>query len=374
MARGKTLDEKGLGNEPTWDATTQPSDDDRMLVRINAFNYYNYFNGYKEAKAIVCQYLIKNNDKDNANLIKKTPDHGFNKSVAWMMKMSLNGFELNESEEEIIQSEVNRLKILTERVIKEKVGKEKNKPKKPNVQEIMKERAMMVGGELEALLDKFISHGSPPKHNIKPIGTLMTSTMLPQHVLLLIIPWEEKISEFKELQLGDDKQLIEAYSNFGKIQIRNLIKFCELVIHDLHSYVTYKKATRAKPKKKTIPISKLVSKLKFMKEFSELGLKSLSPTKIPESKEMFVYDTKKRKLHYYKADELSGGLTVKNSTIVGFSASESCIKTLRKPVEQLKEFKKSSKPNSRKFFKDIKAVETKTSGRFNENYIILKIY
>jgi hypothetical protein len=89
---------------------------------------------------------------------------------------------------------------------------------------------------------------------------------------------------------------------------------------------------------------------------------------------MFAYDTKKRKLHYYKADELSGGLTVKNNTIIGFSVSESCIKTLRKPKDQLVEFKKASKPNSRKFFKDIKAVETKTSGRFNEHMVILKIF
>ena len=105
-----------------------------------------------------------------------------------------------------------------------------------------------------------------------------------------------------------------------------------------------------------MPITKLVGKLKYMKEFSELGLKSLSPTKIPESQEMFVYDTKKRKLHYYTADKLSGGLSVKNSTIIGFSASESCIKTLRKPKEQLKEFMKASKPNTRKFFKDTSTV------------------
>jgi len=238
----------------------------------------------------------------------------------------------------------------------------------------MQMKAMIVGGDLEGLLDDYISDGVQAKHKIKPIGTLMLSTMLPQHVSLLLDPWEKQKKEYEELQTTEDKDLLESYSNFGKLQIRNLIKFCELVIHDLHSYVTYKKSTRAKPKRKAVPIAKLVGKLKYMKEFSELGLKSLSPTKIPESKEMFVYDTKKRKLHYYKADELSGGLTVKNSSIIGFSASESCIKTLRKPKEQLKEFMKSSKPNTRKFFKNIKAVEIKTSGRFNENLILLKIF
>jgi len=372
MARGKTIDQKGMGFEPTWEK--QPNDTERKVAKLRAFAWYNYFNGYKEAKAFVCQYLIKNDKKDNAKLIKKAPDQKFNKPVAWLAQMSLNGFELTSQELISIDNDIERLLKLANKIKEEKGKEADNKPKKPNVQEIMKEKAMIVGGDLEALLDEYIALGVPAKHKIKPIGTLMASTMLPQHVPLLIKPWEQQKKEYKELQTTEDKDLLEAYSNFGKVQIRNLIKFCELVIHDLHSYVTYKKSTRAKPKKKAVPITKLVAKFKYMKEFKDLKLESLSPTKIPESKELFAYDTKKRKLHYYKADELSGGLTVKNSTLVGFSSSDSCIKTLRKPVDQIKEFKKASKPNSRKFFKDIKAVETKTSGRFNEHMVILKIF
>jgi hypothetical protein len=372
MARGKTLDQKGLGFEPTWEE--QLSESERTIAKIKAFSWYNYFNGYKEAKVIISQYLLESGNKDGAKLIKKAPDQKFNKSVAWLVKMSSNGLELTKDEVSYINSDITRLLLLADNVSHIKEKEAENKPKKPNVQEIMKERAMYVGGDLEGLLDEYIEQGIPAKHKIKPIGLLMTTTMLPQHVPLLLEPWEQQKKEYEELQTTEDKGLLEAYSNFGKIQIRNLIKFCELVIHDLHSYVTYKKSTRAKPKRKAIPIAKLVGKLKYMKKHNEFKLESLSPTKIPESKEMFVYDTKKRKLHYYKADELSGGLTVKNNTIIGFSVSESCIKTLRKPKEQLKEFKSASKPNSRKFFKDINAVETKTSGRFNENIVILKIF
>jgi hypothetical protein len=374
MARGKTLDQQGIGSEPIWDSTSQPTGEERQLVLIKTFSYYNYFNGYKDAKIIICDYLSKNKDKETAQLVKKAPDMRFNKSIAWLAKMAMNGFELAEEEVATIKDEISRLTKIAKQIIEAKSEDETSKPKKPNVQEIMRERAMEVGGELEGLLDDYIASGIPAKHKIKPIGLLMTTTMLPQHVPLLLAPWEAQKKEFEELQTTEDKDLLEAYSNLGKIQIRNLIKFCELVIHDLHSYVTYKKSTRAKPKKKAVPIAKLVGKLKYLKKYDELKLESLSPTKIPESTEMFAYDTKKRKMHYYKADALSGGLTVKNSTIIGFSASESCIKTLRKPKEQLKEFKSASKPNSRKFFSDIKAVETKTTGRFNENIVILKIF
>lgn len=374
MARGRTLDQKGLGDEPTWDSDSQPTDDIRSLVKIKAFSYYNYFNGYKDAKIIVRQYLAKLGRKDDAILIKQAPDQRFSKTIAWLIQMSVNGFELSEYELNAVNTNIKKLLALALQSKANKEEAEGNKPKTPSIQEIMKERAMEVGGDLEALLDEYIELGMPPTHKIKPIGLLMTTTVMPQHVPMLIEPWERQKQEYEELQTTEDKDLLEAYSNFGKLQVRNLIKFCELIIRDLHSYVTYKKSTRAKPKKKAVPIAKLVGKLKYLKKYDELKLESLSPTKIPESKEMFVYDTKKRKMHYYKADELSGGLTVKNSTIVGFSASESYIKTLRKPADQLKEFKSASKPNSRKFFKDIKAVETKTTGRFNENIVILKIF
>jgi len=65
---------------------------------------------------------------------------------------------------------------------------------------------------------------------------------------------------------------------------------------------------------------------------------------------------------------------VKNNTIVGFDPTKSIQKTLRKPVDQMKEFMKSSKPNSRKFFANIKAVETKMSGRFADDIVILKVW
>lgn len=374
MAKGKTIDQTNLGNEPTWGDNTQPLEENRTCVKIRTFNYYNYYNGSKEAKLIISEYLSKHGRGNDAKLIKKAPDSQLNKTIAWLIKMSFNGFVLTGDEQSIIDDDISRLLEIANTVTQLKDDETKNKSKKPNVQEIMKEKAMLVGGELEGLLDDYIADGVPPNHKIKPISTLMSSTMLPQHVSLLIEPWENQKKEFEELQTTEDKDLLEAYSNFGKIQIRNLIKFCELVIRDLRSYVTYKKSTRAKPKRKAVPITKLVGKLKYMKEFSELGLNSLSPTKIPESQEMFAYDTKKRKLHYYTADKLSGGLSVKNSTIIGFSASESCIKTIRKPKEQLKEFMKASKPNTRKFFKDIKAVDTQTSGRFNEHIVILKIF
>ena len=62
-------------------------------------------------------------------------------------------------------------------------------------------------------------------------------------------------------------------------------------------------------KKKPVPVEKIVAKLKYLKEFKDpankLDLVSVHPTKLHGASEAWVYDTAKRKLHHYIADEYS---------------------------------------------------------------------
>jgi hypothetical protein len=111
----------------------------------------------------------------------------------------------------------------------------------------------------------------------------------------------------------------------------------------------------------------------FKDTATKLDLISIHPTKLHGASEAWVYDTAKRKLHHYIADDYSKAFTVKGNTLLGFDTAKSEIKTLRKPAEQLKEVM-GSKPAARKYFNDIKAVATTPNGRFNEGMIILKAF
>ena len=370
MARKKTVDERYMGTEPVWD---HPIDDNkRKCEMMGAFNWYNYHNGHKDAKAMLVSFLIKNGRTDDAKTIKKVSDVRYHTAIGWLSNMILKGFEPKDTDIENIENEVVRLKEIASKT--KIVVDDTPKKEKPNVQEIMKEKAREVGGELEGMYDEYYIADAPSKHSFMPINILKASTMLPQHAPMLVEVWENRIEELKLAYEGTDSDIKEAYGHIGKVKLRRLIKFCELVIDDLHSYVTYKKSTRAKRKKKPISVEKLVSKLKYMKEYADFNLKSIKPTKIPGSKEMYVYDTKKRKLHYYVEDPHAGGLTVKNNAIIGFSESKTACKTLRKPAEQLKKIMSASKPNARKVFAEIKTVDTKLSGRFNEHLVILRVH
>jgi hypothetical protein len=99
---------------------------------------------------------------------------------------------------------------------------------------------------------------------------------------------------------------------------------------------------------------------------------SINPVDIIGAEELWVYNAKTRKLGKYVAIE-HGELSVKGGSIQFFDENLSIQKTLRKPVEQLAEFKKAGKVQLRKFLDDIKTTEIKLNGRINEETVLLKV-
>ena len=193
-----------------------------------------------------------------------------------------------------------------------------------------------------------------------------------QHINIIKASWNNKLKELELVLTGTDQQLAESYSCYTKTQIKNLVSFCQSILTDLDSYAQNKKAKVNVRRKKPVSIEKLVMKLKYLRTFEEFGLESISPTKIPGSSEMWVYNTKNRKLQYYQADEYAKVFTVKGNSILGYDTNKSVQKTLRKPNEVIKELLNCGKPVARKIFADIKATPISVNGRFNENLIILK--
>ena len=112
--------------------------------------------------------------------------------------------------------------------------------------------------------------------------------------------------------------------------------------------------------------------MKYKKTDDALKLVSVNPADIIGSQELWVFNTKTRKIGKYVAAAY-GELRVKGTTVIGFDENKSVQKTLRKPEEQLKEFKSAGKVALRKFLEDIKAVDIKLNGRINEDTVLLKV-
>jgi hypothetical protein len=243
---------------------------------------------------------------------------------------------------------------------------------KITIQDRLREKVADCAGELEGLFDEFLISGAKMSADFKPISVIRGKNVAPQMVGTIADVWKRRQAEFEEVIAGKDPQLVEAYGHLGKIQLRNVLKFCETVINDCGAYVQIKKVERKPRAKKAVSPEKLASKFKYLKEFAELKLTSLPATALVNKTEAWLYDTKKRKLVHIVADEYTKEFTVKSNSIIGFSTAETTQKTLRKPAEQLKAITTGGKPSARKFFKDIKATEVAWNGRGTENLIILK--
>lgn len=363
-------DVQHYGEEPLF--VIQPDENKRRVTMMRTFTWYHRFYGKKDARELLAQYLDLNGRTVEAKTIRKIHESEFILTLCWLARMKLRGLELNEQEESTLGNEINRLLKIIHKP--EEVKAEVDTSSRPNIQDILREKAKDAAGELEGVFDEFILEG---KTKSKTMDVVAKFNVMPQHIGLITDIWKKKQTEFAELQEGKDKLLVEGYGNFSKIQIRNIIKHIEQVLTDLNAYISVKKASKAPRQRKAVPVEKIVAKLKYLKTFkdvaSKLDLVSISPVKLHGASEAWVYDTAKRKLHHYIADDYSKTFTVKGSTLLGFDTAQSEVKTLRKPAEQIKEVM-GSKPAARKYFKDIKAVATTPNGRFNDAMIILKAF
>lgn len=366
----KGAETKYVGFEPEW--RIQPTSENRISALANAFQWYNYHYGKKDAKEMLCHYLEHNGRSKDAKTMRGVPDSQIRVTPAWACRMTLIGLELTEHEQCIVDEQISQMLKSKQEVKREKEEVEAEAAvAKLTIQDHLREKVSECCGELEGMFDDFIVAGAKMSADFSPIKLMRGMNISPNMVGTVTAVWELRLAEFNEVLEGEDPDLVEGYSHLTKNQLKQCVKFCETVINDCTSYVQLKKVERKPRAKKAVSPEKLTRKFKFLKEFDELKLKSEPVTKLVNASEAWLYDTAKRKLIHVMADSHIGTFTVKGSAIVGFDAQTTVQKTLRKPAEQIKAVIGGGKPAARKAFGEIKATETKYNGRGNENLVIL---
>ena len=364
-------DRKAKGDEPKF--TTQPKPEERRLKMMWAYNWYGYVCDKKQAKKWIVEWLAEN-DKEQSKKFNAIKDSWTPTTIGWLIRMQQTGLELTAEEIEYISVKAKEAIINNSNSLAKDEAEQELKPKtnKPNIQELMIERAHLSAGDIDSVWDEYLS--GDIKSNEKPQiqQFLAERNILAQHVSIIKEQWSTQKRELEDSVAGVDADLSEGYSCYTKTQQKNMIKYCAAIIAELDAYHQSKKAKTGVRKKKPVPPEKQVRKLKLLRKFEEFKLETVEPTKILKSSEMWVYNTKNRKLQYYVADEYAKMFTVKGTSILGFDTNKSAQKTLRKPQEVLKELRMSGKPDSRKLFDKLKTTSTAVNGRFNENLIIIK--
>ena len=244
----------------------------------------------------------------------------------------------------------------------------------PSIQERLRETAYKMTEEIEDAIESFQSDPETfdPKA-FKMLNLLKGKEVKAAHARLIKTLYSRDLAELEELASGNaDEQLKEGYSHRSRKQIRNLIAFYHEIMSACDMLAQEAKVNRKPRKTKVVPKDKLVAKLKYMKSNEPLKLVSINPADIIGAKELWIFNTKTRKLGKYVAAEFSD-LGVKGTTITGFDEFKSVQKTVRKPEDKLKEFKAAGKVQLRKFLDDINATDTRMNGRINEDTVLLKV-
>jgi hypothetical protein len=365
----RSSDTNVMGMEPTW--KIQPTEH-RISALSKAFTWYNYFYGKKDARDMIVNYLEAHDRKADVRLLKGIPDSAVRLTTGWLCRMTMVGLELSDQEQIKLDNQLREILDSKQNEVEEVVV-EDTVPR-VTIQDRLREKVSECNGELDGLFDEFMLAGSKMTADFKPIVLMRGLNVAPQMISQIADNWKRKLDEFERVVAGKDSQLVEGYSHLSKIQMRNIIKFCEAVINDCGAYVQIKKVERKPRKVKSVPPEKRAAKFKIQAEFAELKLKSLPAASLVDKSEAWLYDTKKRKLIHLVADSHTQAFTIKNNSIIGFSTVETVQKTLRKPADQLKGITSVGKPAARKVFKDIKATETQFNGRGSENLVVLRVW
>lgn len=241
-----------------------------------------------------------------------------------------------------------------------------------SIQDRLREKVREVAGEVEGWIDDQVLDKKLPVKTVDEFVALFKANELKgPHMKFMQQSFERRAAEIAEAVGGKDKDLNEGYSNFTKVELKKLLTLYENLLKATGMLQEAAKVVRAPRKKKPVSQEKMVAKLKYKKDDPTLGIVSQNPVQIIGAKEVWVYNTKTRKLAQYKTlDER--GLLVKGASLENFS-SDSLEKTVRKPAETLADFKKASKVKLRTFLKDLSTVDVPANGKLNEHHIILRI-
>jgi len=257
---------------------------------------------------------------------------------------------------------------------KAEIAEEKKDVYVPTIQERIRDQAYKQSEKLEEWLDGFISD----KKNFDPKGFDFKTHFREMNVTQA---HARKLKTFYEHEQDMWAQLKEGYAHLKKADIKNFTTAIDELMIALDFVIDSAKATRKPRKPKVYSADKIVSKLKYCVTDDKFKLASINPTDIVGANELWVFNTKTRKLGKYIAKNIDpkgmmregSGLSVKGTTIIGYNEELSMQKTLRKPLDQIKEFKDSGKVKLRTFLDDIKTTDTKLNGRCNPETVLLKV-
>ena len=324
------------------------------LDLMHTLNWYHQNKDPKDALNYINLYVKKNKihgkiDTSNGIL-----------TVGWLCRLVLNGNDIGDTGRAYIKKNLFFIDDTPAPVVVDKG---------PSIQDRLNEKISEIAGDLEGAIDEVVTS----KFNTMPSPfAIMQDRAKGMHANKLIDIFKKRRSEFDEVLNTKDAEVREGYSNFTKPQLKKLVAFCDTIITDAMKIAGEAKVNRKPRKRKAKTPDQLVSKVQYCQKFDELKLVSIKPKDIIGAMQLWVFNTKNRKLGVYHADD-AGGFSVKGTTITNYTETKSISKTVRKPDQILPEVLKAGKIGLRNLLGTLNTKESQLNGRINSDIVLLRV-
>ena len=323
-------------------------------------------------------------DKEEIKIILKNPDWRFSSSAKYAWCWDKLGY-MPECFAKFYNSRKEALLQTGKEVVEVQQEKKKEAKPKISIQERMLEQVTELCGDWDDMLDKFIEKEKfdlkkfDPEKDMKVYGG---GLIKPAHAKIVKEQYEGIYAEALENLAGTCEQLKEAYSFMDKKMKKDYVAFFEKINAACDAIILTGKANRKQRKPRARSKDSIIKKLKFQLNDGALGIASISPTDVVYANELWVYNTKTRKVGVYHAQSKDprglgrpgAGLMIKGTTIQDFDPDLSLQKTLRKPAEQINNWTGKAKTKFAKAFDEVKTTPTKLTGRINDSTILLQVF
>jgi hypothetical protein len=351
------LDQKYLGEEPTWENQQLLTENEIQSKLAAAYNWYNYFASPKMNREFLEEFMVDfGMSKAAVQMMNKVDDHHILPSTWKMARMITMGYDAPKIRREILFNDITEI-VKRGIAIAEAEKPPSVMPKSTVTNSLLADVEGMVDANDEQLTKfyELLKNRAPKPAMVTDIANYYQ-------------PW---VDEMKEAYTTKDTDFKYAYRHMTKKQIKERIALFEGIINDCKSYVgnnrkaVVRKPRKIKPKSDTV----IVKNLKYQKEDVDLKIVSIDPTKIVGAKELWTFNTKYNVLAHYVSDT---GLSVKGTTLQNINEQLSLQKKLRKPDQVLPDITGST---SKAAIRSFEALTTKASvpnGRIADTSIILR--
>lgn len=334
----------------------------------SALAHYNCTVDDKTLASIVISH-VKKTDKSKVSVLSKAPNWEFGTTGKLLLILKDGGY-LSEEHQARIDRNIND--IYNRYKTKEQVDDIVDlTPKAPviSIDQRITEAAGKYSEEIDYAIDAFFTNNKSDFSTKSFLVGNGISGAVSKRIGELYKP---QLNELEEALKGNDEQLTEGYSFLTKTELKRFKDFIQSIIDDCEHAVLAAKANRAPRMRKPKPPAKQVAKLKYLVEFAELNLKSVHPTKIVGAQQVWLYNTKNKKLGVYYATGASG-FSVKGSSLLGWDPETSEQSRLRKPTDIIPKVLEGGKLVLNKLLSSLSTISTKMNGRINSETIILRV-